>query len=184
MKLTKLLIVFVFLIAAANARAQTFQKELPVRVLGNFMRIKSDGEHEYGFMVELWKQGDKVYGLISAHDGLIGDPPTGVLENIRFDRRAGKISFTAKLSLGVTLDDNYKSIPTHDIFEFKGILTKTRLTGNLVVTSLFDGKSLVEKKKLNLPRSKEWSSWMERYNSYADWKKFADEILDFRGPNW
>jgi hypothetical protein len=182
MKLTKLLVVLVFLTFAGTVRAQT--SELPVKALGNFMRVESDGEHASGYNVELWKQGDKIIGLINAHDGLIGDPPAGLLENVRYDRRTGKFSFTAKLSLAVTLDDNYQSIPTRELFEFHGILSKTRLTGNLTITQQQCSRLCVERKRLNLPRSKKFGSWVQDFKSYADWKKDVDEILDFRGPKW
>ena len=193
--MTKPLIALLFLTLSGTIQAQTIgadktplpekpaqtRSELPVRPIGTFMRIKSDdGEHASGYDVALWKQGAKIYGLISAHEGLIGDPPAGLLENVRFDPRTKKFSFTAKLSLGVDGDN----IPSHDIFEFEGTLTATRLAGNLLIKDEQCGKSCTERKKINLPRSKEWSSSMENFKSYAEWKKDADEILSFRGPGW
>jgi hypothetical protein len=180
----KSLFAIVFFTFLGVVQAQTVlpeaKKELPVKPIGTFMRVKSDGEHAYGYDIELWKQGDKICGLISAHQGLIGDPPTGLLENVRFDPKTRRFSFTAKLSLGMLVGNDDKEIPSHDVFEFDGTLTDTRIAGNLQITS----QSSVEKKKLNLPRSKDWSKEMSAYKSFAEWKVYADEILDFRGPRW
>lgn len=184
MRLTKLLIAIVFLTfcGAAAGRAQT--SEPPVKALGTFMRITSDGEHDYGYDVELWRQGERIFGLISAHDGLIGDPPTGLLENVQFNPQTRKFSFTAKMSLGVNLDKDYKSIPTREVFEFEGFLTTARLVGNLVINDKSPGDKSREKKKLNLPRSKSESRTMDEYKTFAEWKAWADFILDIRGPKW
>jgi hypothetical protein len=180
MKMMSPLIALLFLTIFGTVHAQT-KSELPVKPLGTFMRVKSDdGEHAYGYDVALWKQGSKIYGLISAHAGLIGDPPAGLLENVRFDPRTKKLSFTAKLSLGVDGDN----VPSHDIFVFEGMLTATRLAGNLLVKNEQCGKACTERKIINLPRSKEWSSSMDSFKTYAEWKKDADEILAFRGPGW
>lgn len=190
MKFTKLLIALVFLtsfygvVAAQKPLQPDSKKELPVKVLGTFMRIKSSGEHAYGYDVELWKQGDKIYGLISAHDGLIGDPPTGLLENVRFDPKTKKFSFKAKLTLGMFFNKEYDNVPSHDVFEFEGTLTNTRLAGTLSTTNELCADKCPEKKKINLPRSKESSSMMSGFKTYAEWKTDADEILGFRGPEW
>lgn len=148
-----------------------------------FMNVKSDGEHASGYDVELWKQGEKIYGLINAHRGLMGDPPAGILENVNFDKKTGEISFTAKLSLSVTSgkkEDEW--IPTHDLFQFNGILSKKMLTGKLKITDKTFNKFRVITKTLKLPFSTLWK--LDNYKNYASWKKYANEILKRRGPNW
>lgn len=175
----KLIIAVVFLTSAAAAQTAVNNRELPVKALGAFMNVKSDGEHAYGYDVELWKQGAQIFGLISAHDGLIGDPPAGLLENVRFNPQTRKLSFTAKLSLGIGVNDQ----PTRDLFRFEGTLTAARLSGNLLVTDQ-QCAACREKKKINLTRSKEWSRLMDAYKTYAEWKEYADFILDLRGPHW
>lgn len=158
--------------------------ESPVKIIGSFSKVISDGEHASGYDVELWRQGDKIFGLISAHRGLIGDPPTGILENVRYDSATKRLSFRAKLTLGIFFDKNNSNVPSRDIFEFQGIQTNKRLQGELKMINELCADKCPERKRINLPRSKEWSSMMSEYKTYAEWKAYADEILDFRGPRW
>lgn len=189
MKFTKLLMALAFLTflvvaVAAQKPLPAPKKELPVKVLGTFMCVKSNGEHAYGYSVELWQQGARIFGLISAHDGLIGDPPTGLLENVRFEPRTKKFSFRAKLTLGMFFSEKYDNVPSRDVFEFEGTLTAARLAGTLSVTNELCADKCPEKKKINLPRSKEWSSLLSPFKTYAEWKADADETLKRLGPEW
>lgn len=136
----------------------------PVKVIGDFTNVKSDGEHQWGYSVEIWKQDNSIYGLFSGGSlQLVGDPPTGILIDSEFDERSGKFSFRTKL-------------PSYT-YDFDGILTKRVLKGRLSNITTNESKEIV------LKRSKEWSSeMMDEYASYEDWKKYADEILKFRGP--
>jgi hypothetical protein len=135
-----------------------------IKALGDFTNVKSNGEHQWGYSVEIWKQGNKILGLISGDSAsrLIGDPPTGLLENISFDAKTGKLSFRAVLP--------------SDVYEFDGVLTKEKLKGKLSNT----GINKIE--IITLRRAKQESSEMEEFESCEDWKKYADRILDFRGP--
>lgn len=45
--------------------------ESPVKVIGEFTNVKSNGEHQQGYSVKLWKQDNKIYGLISGSGYLI-----------------------------------------------------------------------------------------------------------------
>jgi hypothetical protein len=75
-------------------------------------------------------------------------------------------------------------VPSRDLFEFDGTLSEKRISGNLLITNPLCGKTCDEKKKINLLRSKEWTSMMSEYQSYAEWKADADKILERRGPQW
>ncbi len=148
--------------------------ESPVKAVGYFTNVKSDGEHQWGYSVKLWRQDDKIYGLIFGTDNLrlIGDPPTGLLENAQFNSMTGKLSFRAKLSLGQSGGGE----PVRDVYEFEGVLTKKKLAGNLLVTNELCADKCPEKKKITLPRSEKLSSEMEEYESYksyAEWKSEA-----------
>jgi hypothetical protein len=138
--------------------------EAPVKPIGDYTNVKSNGEHQWGYSVELWKQADQIHGLMSGDSAsiLIGDPPTGILEDIVFDAATGKISFKTKL-------------PSY-VYQFEGVLTKKKLSGRLLNTTVN------KTERITLPSSKEWSSLMDEYQTYAEWKVFADRILKFRGP--
>jgi hypothetical protein len=151
----------------------------PVEVVGDFTNVTSDGEHQRGYSVQIWKEGDKILGLLSGsrHSRPVGDPPTGLLENAVFDAKTSELSFSATLPGS----DCGEGKPAQDLFRFKGFLTSRKLSGNLFITMDFCNGQIKETEKITLQRSIEWSSEMDEYQSYEDWKKFADDILKFRG---
>lgn len=161
--------------AAVNLSPKTAS---PVKPFGAFMKVKGDGEHCWGYDVEFWTQDDKFYGLISVHRGLCGDPPAGRLENIQFDPQTKKLSFSAKVSI------SGGSIPSRDVLEFEGFLTAKRLHGTLKTTDRLCPDKCIETKTIDLPRSKEWSSMMDKFESYEDWEADMKSILNSRGPRW
>ncbi len=152
--------------------------ESPVKPIGAFTNVKSNGEHQWGFAVELWRQDDKIYGWMSGTDysRIVGDGPAGILEDVQFDSKTGKISFTAKLP-GVIFAGNEQS---PDVFEFEGVLTKKKLVGNLLPTNDSFGNQPTKKKKITLLKSKKESSDLEEFfnfGSYQEWKAWMDKIL-------
>ena len=74
--------------------------EAPVTVLGEFSNRKGDGEHAWGYSVDLWKHEGRIIGMICGTQYLMlnGSPPTGLLENVQYDPKTGRMSFSAKLS--------------------------------------------------------------------------------------
>jgi hypothetical protein len=156
----------------------------PIKPIGTFMNVKTDGEHASGYLIRLWSQEEKVYGLVSVHQGLMGDPPAGILDNVEFDSKTNKLSFKAKLSLGLFLDKDKSYVPSKDTLEFVGSLKNKKLSGEILMTNELCSDKCPDRKKVTLPLSKEWTEGMEEYQTYGDWKGFADEILQRRGPNW
>ena len=139
--------------------------ESPLRVVGEFTNVQSNGEHQWGYSVEIWKQNDRVYGLFSGSSSpmTVGDPPTGILVDQLLDEKTGKFSFRTKLPWST--------------YYFDGILTKAVVKGRLLDTRTNKTEKII------LKRSKESSSeMMDEYASYEDWKVYADRILKFRGP--
>jgi hypothetical protein len=78
----------------------------------------------------------------------------------------------------------YDNVPSRDVFEFEGTLTSARLAGTLSTTNELCPDKCPEKKKIDLPRSKDWSSMMSGFKTYAEWKADADETLKSLGPEW
>lgn len=157
------------------------EMEAPVVVLGDFSNRKGDGEHEWGYSVELWKQGDQIHGTICGTNDLrlIGGPPTGLLEDAQYDPKTGRLSFRSKLSLSRVNNDR----GSRDIYEFEGVLTANRLTG--VVTSIEEVCGNCRNKvKVALRRSKEQGREMEGYKTLEEWRASLEDMLKFRGPRW
>lgn len=155
-----------------------------VKRLGAFSNMRFTREHQYGYSVKLWQEGDRLFGFLLVSNGLIGDTPTGLLEDVVFDAKTGKISFRARLSTGSTLNKNKEQIPTRDLYRFKGALKGRKLTGILEYTDALTPSATAMKTNVSLRRSKSESELMMEAKSYDEWKKEADEMLQLRGPKW
>src|ERR1017187_2873039 len=101
----------------------------PIRSIGEFSDVRYTEGHAYGYSVELWRDGNLAIGLFFVSEGLEGDSPAGMLDNVRFDSRTGALSFAAKLTAGVALLPGGRQEPSRDLFEFTGTLKATVLTG-------------------------------------------------------
>lgn len=155
-----------------------------VKRLGVFTNMRFTEEHQYGYSVELWQEKGRVFGFFLVSEGLIGDTPTGLLEDVVFDSKTGKLSFRARLTIGITFNKNNEEIPTRDVYRFKGSLQGQKLTGIVEYTDALNPSMKSTKTNVSLKKSKGESGEMSKAKSYDEWKKEADEILDFRGPKW
>lgn len=179
---TKLLFLTAFILMFASVSfAQTNSN---VKSLGVFTNMKFTKEHQYGYKVELWQEKDLVFGYFLSSEGLASDTPTGLLEDVMFDSKTGKLSFRARLSMGTTVDKNNKETPSRDVYQFKGALKGQKLAGILEHTNALDPAAKGEKTNISLQKSKSESAEMSKAKSYDEWKTEADEILKFRGPKW
>jgi len=101
----------------------------PVVPVGTFDDYRFTAEHQYGYGVRLWRQGDTLYGTFAASDGLAGDTPTGLIRNGRYG--AGRdVSFTAELVTGThSCKVHPKGVPARKAYTFRGRITGDRLRG-------------------------------------------------------
>jgi hypothetical protein len=153
----------------------------PVHAIGEFSNMRFTEEHAYGYAVELWRDGDALIGLFLASEGLQGDTPTGMLENVKIDSRTGALSFTARLTTGVNVSGGHQE-PSRDLFEFSGILKTSVLTGTLRRSDPRQPSRLSSRERVQLKIQPQ--APMLSTGSYAEWKRQADEILKRRGPKW
>lgn len=61
-----------------------------IKRIGSFSNFKFTAEHQYGTSIELWQEGENIFGILSSAEGLAGDTPAGLLENISFDKKQEK----------------------------------------------------------------------------------------------
>lgn len=155
-----------------------------VKRLGVFTNMRFTREHQYGYSVELWQEKDRLFGLLLVSEGLSGDTPTGLLEDVTFNPKTGRLTFRARLSTGSTFNQNNEQIPTRDVYRFNGTLKGPKLTGVLEHTDALHPAATGTKKSVSLRRSKSESASMIEASSYDEWKKEADEMLKLRGPKW
>ena len=123
-KLTTLLAIF-YCIIGCNINAEEIKKKSPnsPTVVGYFSNSKLyDSEsdpHESGYSLELYREKDIFFGKFFVADGMVGDAPSGILENIQFTQSNRKFVFSTKLAFG---DDQYT-------YSFKGFFHKEIIHG-------------------------------------------------------
>jgi hypothetical protein len=101
---------------------------------GYYSNVHTYGEHESGFTVELWHNGDTLTGLIRGGESmrLMGDPPTGLLEDVSYDRQSGRLVFTGRISILYILDLGKERREVRK-YEFDGFLRRRAIEGVLTV---------------------------------------------------
>ena len=152
--------------------------------LGEFSNVRYTEEHAYGYSVLLWKEGDKLFGLFYDFEGLAGDTPVGLLEDIQLDS-GGKLSFRAKLSVAAIYLGQGKQQPTHDVFTFKGSLSQNGISGDLTHEEQHQSKPRPLTTHIQLPElAKSEQEELFQASSYADWRALVDPVLKTRGPKW
>lgn len=180
----KIKFLFLCVTIFAIASVSFAQMNSNVKRLGAFTNMKFTQEHQYGYSVELWQEKDRVFGYFLSSEGLAGDTPTGLLEDVAFDSKTGNLSFRARLSMGMTFDKNNKETPSRDVYQFKGALKGQKLAGVLEHTNALVLMAKSKKTNITLQKSKSESAEMSKASSYDEWKTEADKILKFRGPKW
>jgi hypothetical protein len=160
------------------------QADPPQKIItrGTFSNYQYTDEHQYGAGVQIWQEGSGLFGIFANAQGLIGDTPTGVLENISFDSKTGRISFTAKLTMGLHSCKTHENIPSQDIFNFAGVLTATTLAGTLQHADKLHQENVPTEEKVVLEKSEDWI--VTQFQNREQWKAAVTNILKLRGPKW
>ena len=155
--------------------------EAPVAALGKFQKWRFSQEHQYGYEVDLWEQGDRRFGLLLVGDGLAGDTPTGMLEDVEFDAHTGKLSFSARLTTGLHYCREHDGVASRDVFRFSGVLSKSDLTGKIQHSDALHPGEAARTEHVTLRRA---AAELTVPASYVEWKADADTTLKRRGPRW
>ena len=145
---------------------------------------KGEDPHASGIEIEMWRKGGQLFGFLSEYNGPASDPPAGKLESIRWDETSGAISFTAKLSVGVTPAAAGSAwVPSKNLYEFNGTIEKKGITGTLRRSFVNDdGSSTAYDESVTLaPKRADGATAGE---SFEDWTKRWNEALKTRGPKW
>ena len=163
----------------AIAQADEFRK---MTGLGAYSNYQFTEEHQYGSGVQLWREGSTLLGLFSHSQGLIGDTPTGILEKVSFDPKTGRVSFTARLTLGQHGCKVHANVPSQDVFQFEGVLTDRSLSGALKHADKLHPEQAPMEEKIILKKSDDWI--VTPYRNRAQWEADIKDMLRFRGPKW
>jgi hypothetical protein len=141
-------------------------------------------EHAYGYTAELWREQNRIFGFFLSSQGLMGDTPTGLLEDVRYDPRTGELTFQARLTTGLFSNREFHMVPSRDFFRFKGTLQGRHMIGTLEIANALTPTEAPTRHKIKLTLSEKESEVMIKAQNYVDWTEKAKEILKFRGPKW
>jgi hypothetical protein len=156
-----------------------------IEAIGAYSDMRFTEEHAYGNIVELWRADGCVFGLFEASEGPAGDTPTGELADVAYTPGTGRLSFTAKLTMGVTPAAGSKTmVPSRDLFAFTGHLGREAIRGNLKQSNQTRPDLAPVEHAVNLPRWKQGDQLMIEARTYGEWRKEVEPILQFRGPKW
>lgn len=173
-----ILLALMFFLAIAHA-----DQSSSIIGIGMFSNFRFTEEHQYGASVQLWREGDALFGLFSYSQGLIGDTPAGMLEKVTFDPKTGRISFTARLTMGMHGCKLHNNVHSQDVFHFDGVLSELSLSGILIHADNLHQELNPKKEEVVLKKSDEWV--ITQYQSREQWKvAMMKNMLKFRGPKW
>ena len=156
-----------------------------IRGVGAFSNMRYTEEHAYGYTVMLWRAGDCLVGLFESSEGLAGDTPIGELQNVRYDRRTGTLSFSAKLTMGLEMRAGIdEPEPSRDLFTFDGRLGSNALAGIVTHASGHDPASRRARVAVTLRASAAQAESMRGPTTYGEWRDAWKPVLLHRGPKW
>ena len=159
--------------------------DVPVTPLGSYANIKSDGEHAYGYSVDLWSHGTEVVGLVGYHEGLAGDAPAGMLTDVRFNRSTGDIAFSAKLTIGAHTCAVHSNLPSHDLLSFRGQLRGRSLRGTFTLEDHLHTPPIVgSRAAVTLHDDRSRSPYLRGYATLDAWRADYRKKLERLGPKW
>lgn len=154
-----------------------------LRYWGEFSNVRLTKEHAYGFSLELWSEGSRIFGLLDVAEGLQGDTPTGLLQDVNFDRTSGRLSFTAKLSLGLHSCGTHPTlVPGRDVLKFSGMLSDGIAAGTMTRLDALHPEQKPELEHIVLKVTAQSDPIVAA--TYSEWRCKVETILRFRGPKW
>jgi hypothetical protein len=143
---------------------------------------QGDDPHATGHSLELWKDRGTLVGFLSEYVGPVADPPIGLLQELKFDAATGALSFSARITLGVTFSAKHKEgAPSRDLYVFRGTLRDAEVRGTLEKHDRLDNRPTTTR-EIVLIRTERNPFWDGK--TLEDWQEFHAEILRARGPKW
>ena len=148
----------------------------------NVVVSQSEDPHASGHSLELWKDRAALVGFLSEYVGPVADPPIGPLENLTFDAASGALSFSARMTLGVTFSAKHKEGAfSRDLYLFRGTLREPTIRGTLERQDHLENRPATTR-EIVLIRTERNPYWDGK--TLKDWQDFHAGILRARGPKW
>ncbi len=171
--------------AAQTPECGTIADVATISEVGAFSNMRYTEEHAYGFTVMLWRTGNCLFGLFESSQGLAGDTPIGELRDLKYDRRTGALSFSAKLTTGaVSAAGSTGFEPSRDLFVFDGRLAANAVTGTIADTLQNNPNAKPTRSEVVLRTSRGNVESMHGSTTYGEWRREWQPVLQRRGPKW
>ena len=171
--------------SARQPGCTTIDPAAAIAKAGAFSNVRYTEEHAYGYSIMLWRAGGCVFGVFESAQGLAEDTPVGALEDVAYDGTSGRLTFTAKLTTGLTTVPGSRDlVPAHDLFSFAGTWKGDPVRGELAHTLANIPGAAPAREAIVLVPSPDAADLMLDAAPYADWRKAWDPILRRRGPKW
>ena len=150
----------------------------------NVQLSKGQETHASGFELTLWEYNGQLLGYLSRYVGPTHDPPIGRLTDIILDKQTGRISFRAKMSLGMQYAaDEKKWVPTRDLYAFHGKYTPEEISGVFEKKAVGNSGSRTNTEKVTLTGGESSYEFWDQM-TYEEWTAFYEPIVKVRGPQW
>lgn len=143
-----------------------------VIAIGAFDAIRGDtGAHQTGYALDLWRWNGTLVGFLRVPAGPVGDPPTGLLENVTTGRGT-RLSFSAKVPGGWLTSTDREVVN----YTFEGVLRPDVIEG--VIRRHDVGTDRVAAQEwVSMKRSGVMSETMSDFATFRDWEAFAAGAL-------
>jgi hypothetical protein len=137
----------VFALVGSEAPAQDVTR------VGHFASVRvsvaTGDAHCYGHSLTLWEHRGRIIGLLDVHQGLCGDPPCGVLEDVSYHSGTGRLAFSSVVGTR---------------FDFVGTVRRADIIGTLTG------------QRVRLERDRNGRESLESDRSLAGWCQFWDRV--------
>lgn len=171
--------------AAQTVDCRSIADTARISEVGAFSNMRYTVEHAYGYSIMLWRAGDCLLGFLESSEGLAGDTPIGALEHLEFDSKTGRLAFSAKLTMGVVSARGSRDFaPSRDLFVFEGHLKGDAVSGVMTHTLQNDLSLRPTRTNVVLKASQADAEFMHGSQTYGEWLRKWQSILQLRGPKW
>jgi len=169
--------------AAQSLGCRPAADAVPISEIGAFSNMRFTAEHAYGYSLLVWRAGDCLIGFLLSSQGLAGDTPMGTLEDVKLDSGTGRLSFSARLTMGmISVPGSRDFTPSRDLFTFEGQLNGGSVSGAITHSIQNDSNASPARTDVVLTASPADAEVMHGSATYGDWMRKWQPVLQRRGP--
>ena len=171
------------LLFSGTIGALAAQPRREVKAFGCYVNPGTGGDAP-GYSVQLWSFNNQIIGLVEYRSNAAGRPPQGMLTEVQYDSETERISFDARLTVGIHSCSHHRKVPSHDLLSFHGFLKEDRLEGDLVLWNQLDAPPVALDRHENFVLSMDAGCHPMTFEAYEVWHWYLEPEYRSRGPQW